>query len=135
MEQNLLGPDLSYDTLQNSTYAPSQLRVSYSLVSDPEGRPGLRLQFGRPPPPTPSMEIEEETLPGLESMLTDGTILPDSSRPVVVSVLLDSSASRGVRVEVDGRRVDRFEEVVRRGGIVALPLKVREWLVECTANA
>lgn len=135
MEQNLLGPDLSYDTLQNTTYTPPQLRVSYSLFSDPEGRPGLRVQFGRPPLPMPSMEIEEETLPGLESILPDGTILPDSSRPVVVSVLLDSSASKGVRVEVDGRRVDKFEEVVRRGGIAALPLKVREWLVESPANA
>lgn len=122
MEQDLLGPDLSYDTLQDTTCAPPQLRVSYSLFSDTEGRPGVRLQFGRPP--TPSMEIEEETLPGLES------ILPDDSRPVVVSVLLDSNAFRGVRVEVDGRRVDRFEEVVRRGGIVTLPLRVRQWLVD-----
>lgn len=130
MEQDLLGPDLSYDTLQDTTCAPPQLRVSYSLFSDPEGRPGVRLQFGRPPPPTPSMEIEEETLPGLESILPDGTILPDDSRPVVVSVLLDCNAFRGVRVEVDGRRVDRFEEVVRRGGIVTLPLKVRQWLVD-----
>ena len=121
--------------MQNTTYAPSQLRVSYSLVSDPEGRPGLRLQFGRPPPPAPSMEVEEETLPGLEHIRPDGTILPDDSRPVVVSVVLDSSASRGVRVEVDGRRVDRFEEVVRRGGIVTLPLKVRQWLAEYDVNA
>lgn len=135
MEPNLLGPDLSYDTLRDTTYAPSQLRVSYSLVSDPEGRPGIRLQFGRPPPPAPSMEVEEETLPGLEGMVPDDIILPDDSRPVVVLVLLDSSVSRGVRVEVDGRRVDRFEEVVRRGGLVTLPLKVRQWLAESTANA
>jgi len=134
MEQNLLGAGLSYDTLQDTTYLPPQLRVSYSLVNDPEGRPGLRLQFGRPPPPVPSLEVEEETLPGLESILPDGTILPDDSRPVVVLVLLDSGASRGVRVEVDGRRVERFEEVVRRGGIATLPLKVRQWLAEGTAN-
>jgi len=81
------------------------------------------------------MEVEEETLPGLEHIRPDGTILPDDSRPVVVSVVLDSSASRGVRVEVDGRRVDRFEEVVRRGGIVTLPLKVRQWLAEYDVNA
>ena len=134
MEHNLLNPDLSYDMLQNTTYAPSQLRVSYSLVSDPEGRPGLRLQFGRPPLPAPSMEVEEETLPGLEHILPDGTIIPDDSRPVVVSVVLDNNASRGVRVEVDERRVERFEEVVRRGGIVTLPLKVREWLTETYAR-
>jgi len=135
MEHNLLDPDLSYDVLQNTTYASSQLRVSYSLVTDPEGRPGLRLQFGRPLVPAPSMEVEEETLPGLEHILPDATILPDDSRPVVVSVVLDSTACRGVRVEVDSRRVDRFEEVVRRGGIVTLPLKVREWLAETCANA
>jgi len=135
MEHNLLDPDLSYDVLQNTSYAPSQLRVSYSLVTDPEGRPGLRLQFGRPPAPAPSMEVEEETLPGLGDILPDGTILPDDSRPVVVSVVLDSTACRGVRVEVDKRRVDRFEEVVRRGGIVTLPLKVREWLAGGYANA
>jgi hypothetical protein len=134
MEHNLLGPDLSYDMLQNTTYAPSQLRVAYSLVSDPEGLPGLRLQFGRPPPPPAlSMEVEEETLPGLESILPDGSILPDDSRPVVVSVVLDSNTCKGVRVEVDGSRVDRFEEVVRRGGVVTLPLKVRQWLAESYA--
>ena len=76
------------------------------------------------------MEVEEETLPGLEHILPDGTILPDDSRPVVVSVVLDSSECKGVRVEVDERRVDRFEEVVRRGGIVTLPSRVREWLAE-----
>ena len=135
MEHNLLDPDLSYDVLQNTTYASSQLRVSYSLVTDPEGRPGLRLQFGRPLVPAPSMEVEEETLPGLEHILPDATILPDDSRPVVVSVVLDSTACRGVRVEVDERRVDRFEEVVRRGGTVTLPLKVREWLAGGYANA
>jgi hypothetical protein len=135
MENVLVDPNLTYDALQNTTYAPSHLRVSYSLVSDPEGRPGLRLQFGRPPPPVPLMEVEEETLPGLERILPDGTILPDDSRPVIVSVLLDSSVARGVRVEVDGRRVERFEEVVRRGGIVALPLKVRQWLAESSGNA
>lgn len=135
MEHNLIDPDLSYDMLQNTTYTPSQLRVSYSLMSDAEGRPGLRLQFGRPLLPAPSMEVEEDTLPGLEHILPDGTIFPDDSRPVVVSVVLDSSACRGVRVEVDERRVDRFEEVVRRGGIVTLPLKVREWLAECYTNA
>jgi hypothetical protein len=136
MENDHLDPSLSYDTLRDTTYAPSQLRVAYSLVSDPEGRPGLRLQFARPPPSVPSMamEIEEETLPGLERMLPDGTILSDNSRPVVVSVLLDSSAFRGVRVEIDGRRVDGFDEVVRRGGIVTLPLKVRQWLAEGTVD-
>ena len=80
------------------------------------------------------MEVEEETLLGLEHILPDGTILPDDSRPVVVSVVLDSSECRGVRVEVDERRVDRFEEVVRRGGIVTLPLRVREWLAEGYAS-
>ena len=80
------------------------------------------------------MEVEEETLLGLEHILPDGTILPDDSRPVVVSVVLDSSECRRVRVEVDERRVDRFEEVVRRGGIVTLPLRVREWLAEGYAN-
>ena len=110
MEHNLLNPDLSYDMLRNTTYSPSQLRVSYSLVNDPEGRPGLRLQFARPAPPAPSMEIEEETLPGLEHMLPDGTIPPNDSRPVVVSVVLDGSECKGVRVEVDERRVDRFEK-------------------------
>ena len=54
---------------------------------------------------------------------------------VVVLVLLDSGASRGVRVEVDGRRVDTLEEVVRRGGIVTLPLRVRQWLADSTADA
>ena len=80
------------------------------------------------------MEVEEETLPGLEYILPDGTILSDDSRPVVVSVVLDSSECMGVRVEVDERRVDRFEEVVRRGGVVTLPLRVREWLAEGYAN-
>jgi len=128
MEHNLLDPDLSYDVLQNTAYAPSQLRVSYSLVTDPEGRPGLRLQFGRPPAPAPSMEVEEETLPGLGDILPDGTILP---------MTVDQWLYRLcwiVRVEVDERRVDRFEEVVRRGGIVTLPLKVMEWLAETCAN-
>ena len=131
---NLLNPDLLYDMLRNTAYAPSQLRASYSLVNDPEDRPGLWLQFARPPLPVRSMEVEEETLPGLEHILPDGTILPDDSRPVVVSVVLDSSECRGVRVEVDERRVDRFEEMVRRGGIVTLPLRVREWLAEGYAS-
>ena len=76
------------------------------------------------------MEVVEETLPGFEHILPDGTILPDDSRSVVVLVVLDSSECRGVRVEVEERRVDRFEEVVRRGGIVMLPFKVREWFAE-----
>ena len=54
---------------------------------------------------------------------------------MVVSVVLDSTACRGVQVEVDKRRVDRFEEVMRRGGIVTPPLKVREWLAGTYANA
>jgi len=79
MEHNLLNPDLSYDVLQNMIYAPSQLHISYSLVTDLEGRPGLRLQFGQPLAPVPSMEVKEEMLPGLGDILPDGTILPNDS--------------------------------------------------------
>jgi hypothetical protein len=49
---------------------------------------------------------------------------------VVTDVTLDLTSPIGVKVVVDGQRVDALEEVVRRGGLVGLVIAVRSFVSE-----
>ncbi|CAG8610579.1 16027_t:CDS:2, partial [Acaulospora colombiana] len=54
---------------------------------------------------------------------------PLSGTKVTVEVVLDVvNSSRGVRVVVNGERQESMEEVVRRGGLLALPIKATAWI-------
>lgn len=50
---------------------------------------------------------------------------PLNGSSVIVEVMLDRSCERGLRVSVDGERVEMLGEVVRRGGLLALMIAVR----------
>lgn len=50
---------------------------------------------------------------------------PHEGVPIITDVTLDTTLPKGVKVLVDGQRVDDLEEVVRRGGLVGLVLSVR----------
>jgi len=55
---------------------------------------------------------------------------PFGEGAVVTDVALDISLPKGVKVVVDGQRVERLEEVVRRGGLLGLVIAVRRFVSE-----
>jgi hypothetical protein len=52
---------------------------------------------------------------------------PDRGAIVTVEVVLDPSSLLGITVTIDGGRVEQMEEVVRRGGLLALVIQVKNW--------
>jgi hypothetical protein len=55
---------------------------------------------------------------------------PFGERAVVTDVTLDISLPKGVKVVLDGQRVETLEEVVRRGGLLGLVIAARRFVSE-----
>ena len=53
---------------------------------------------------------------------------PHRSAPVVTDITLDTTLPKGVKVVVNGERVEALEEVVRRGGLLGLVISVQRYV-------
>ena len=53
---------------------------------------------------------------------------PLGAIPVVTDITLDATLPKGVKVTVNGQRVERLEETTRRGGLLGLVIAVRKFV-------
>ncbi|KIM32243.1 hypothetical protein M408DRAFT_63385 [Serendipita vermifera MAFF 305830] len=53
---------------------------------------------------------------------------PHGGAPMITDVTLDTALPKGVKVTVNGQRVEQLEEVVRRGGLLGLVISVRNFV-------